>query len=150
MVCKPKAADKTVYDAEFSFRRILENQYEVPLLKIAGSTVRVSRERKFGDIESAQNYCNLMTKKFNLSPVEVVKGSSDGRYATMGGGVMTLPPFALRESVVLHELAHHYSTVSGHGEMFTAKFVELVHYAMGAEAAFILRVSFYEMGVKVA
>ncbi len=74
--------------------------------------------------------------------------------AEYGSGVLSIPPFevggawALRESVVLHELAHHLAgpNASGHGAPFRATFIrlledigkpvwaELLHLAFASEA----------------
>ena len=74
-------------------------------------------------------------------------------------GVIALPvprhgePWALRESVLLHELAHHVGESAGlcvgHGAPFPAVLLVLVEAALGAEAAFALRVAYGEERVEV-
>jgi putative metallohydrolase (TIGR04338 family) len=78
-------------------------------------------------------------------------------------GVIALPmprhgePWALRESVLLHELAHHvvelsFSTTAlrpTHGPPFPAAVLLLVRAALGEEAAFALRVAYGESNVDV-
>ena len=55
-------------------------------------------------------------------------------------------PWALRETVVLHELAHHVGHVTGraprHAAPFPALVLALVTAALGEEAAFALRVEY--------
>ena len=62
-------------------------------------------------------------------------------------------PWALRDSVVLHELAHHAGERSGraagHRPPFPALVLLLVEAVLGPEAALALRVSYGEHGVEV-
>jgi putative metallohydrolase (TIGR04338 family) len=62
-------------------------------------------------------------------------------------------PWALRQSVLLHELAHHVGELTGrsagHRPPFPALVLLLVQAALGAEAAFALRVAYGEEGVEV-
>jgi putative metallohydrolase (TIGR04338 family) len=62
----------------------------------------------------------------------------------VGGG------WAMRELVVLHELAHHLTPGDQHGSAFVATFVELVAELVGTEAAFLLRSALLDAGVAVA
>ncbi len=60
--------------------------------------------------------------------------------------------WALRELVVLHEIAHHLTGAAlkiGHGPAFTALMLELAGGVMGEEIAFLLRVSWSDLGVAV-
>ncbi|PRC61415.1 TIGR04338 family metallohydrolase, partial [Mycobacterium sp. ITM-2017-0098] len=57
--------------------------------------------------------------------------------------------WALRELVVLHEIAHHLSdTDPPHGPDFVATFCELAAAVMGAEVAFVLRMVYAKEGVR--
>ena len=62
-------------------------------------------------------------------------------------------PWALRETVLLHELAHHVGETSGtsrgHRAPFPAVLLLLVEAVLGAEAAFVLRVEYGEQRVQV-
>ena len=62
-------------------------------------------------------------------------------------------PWALRETVLLHELAHHVGETTGlsrgHRQPFPALVLLLVEAALGAEAAFALRVDYGELAVAV-
>ncbi|MCU1672314.1 MAG: family metallohydrolase, partial [Frankiales bacterium] len=74
-------------------------------------------------------------------------------------GVIALPvpahgePWALRESVLLHELAHHAGETSGrtagHLPPYPALLLLLVDAVLGAEAALALRVAYGEHAVVV-
>jgi putative metallohydrolase (TIGR04338 family) len=57
--------------------------------------------------------------------------------------------WALRELVVLHELAHHVAQADPpHGPEFVATFGELAEAVMGAEVGYLLRVVYAKEGVE--
>jgi len=57
--------------------------------------------------------------------------------------------WALRELVVLHEIAHHLSNAEPpHGHEFVATFCELAKAVMGPEVAHVLRVVYSKEGVR--
>ncbi len=57
--------------------------------------------------------------------------------------------WALRELVVLHEIAHHVSNAEPpHGHEFVATFCELAEAVMGPEVAHVLRVVYSKEGVR--
>ncbi len=59
-------------------------------------------------------------------------------------------PWALRETVLLHELAHHVAFHSDggadHGPSYVSRMLELVGQVLGPEAALALRVEYGEAG----
>ena len=61
--------------------------------------------------------------------------------------------WALRELIVLHEVAHHLDDSAGadqpaHGPRFVATFCELAEAVMGAEVSHVLRVVYSKEGVR--
>jgi putative metallohydrolase (TIGR04338 family) len=58
--------------------------------------------------------------------------------------------WALRELVVLHEVAHHLCDpdAAAHGPVFTATFCRLATAVMGPEAGHVLRVVYAKEGVR--
>ena len=57
--------------------------------------------------------------------------------------------WALRELVVLHEIAHHLCDADpAHGPEFVATFCQLTAAVMGAEVAFVLRMVYAKEGVR--
>ena len=62
-------------------------------------------------------------------------------------------PWALREAVLLHELAHHVGAATGwaraHAAPFPAVVLLLVRAVLGEEAAFALRVDYGQERVRV-
>ena len=59
--------------------------------------------------------------------------------------------WALRELVVLHELAHHFAEENEqqHGGAFVDRYITLVGEIVGSEAGFVLRAMMAESGVRI-
>lgn len=129
---------------------------------IAGSTVTLPQERKFASIESIQYYieqvCALPTIKATYPRSRVVpnvrsrRGDTKATY-TSNPPTIAIPAgsnhsrWALRETVVLHELAHHLDGKSSHGPGFRQTFLTLITLCIGPEAALVLRVAWAHEGV---
>jgi putative metallohydrolase (TIGR04338 family) len=62
----------------------------------------------------------------------------------VGGG------WAMRELVVLHELAHHLASSTDHGPRFVTMLVTLVEELVGPEAGFLLRSALVDAGASAA
>ncbi len=157
-----------VYQAEALVRRIFDRSVDFPMVAVAGSHVTLPPERKFASLESVQSYVDAVLalpwvcarwSRAGL-PVFVRSRAGQGRahYERLPG-VIAVPlhqggtAWALRELVVLHEIAHHLAPTDGevpHGPEFTGRMVELVADIVGQEAGFLLRVTLLDLGVKVA
>lgn len=149
-----------VYDVEQLFSVILDRQYEAPLINIAGSTVTVPLERRFGDLPSIQRYVDHLTLQqfpgFTWAQGQVVlvtsrRGEKAAHYQT---GSIHVPDtgsrWALRQLVILHEFAHHLATVHAqHGPLFVHALRTLLEHEMGPEAALIYTVLCQESGVRM-
>jgi len=126
-------------------------------LLVAGSRVVLPLELHFGDLDAVRAWVARLEASPGWSApplaVRARRGATRAHYEPPG--VVALPgpgaPWALRESVVVHEVAHH---VAGppltHGPHFTAAAVRVAGLAMGAEAAFVLGVRYGEAAVSVA
>lgn len=157
-----------VYGAEAQLARIIDARHDYPSLQLFGSEVVVPADRKFGDVESAQRYVDAV---LGLNWVRArwpdaahrsvsVRGRAGGRRAHYEPATATiaLPPFeqgggwALRELVVLHELAHHVTgdVQPPHGPEFVANLLVLVAELIGPEAEFLLRTTYLENGVTIS
>jgi putative metallohydrolase (TIGR04338 family) len=137
-----------------------------PLATVGGSEVLLPSELRFGSLSAASSYAE---KVLALSavvalggrlPVPELRPRRGQRSAHWEApGVIALPvprhgePWALRESVLLHELAHHVGEstglTAGHGAPFPAVLLVLVKAVLGEEAAFALRVAYGEEKVEV-
>lgn len=147
-----------MYRAENILNEMLERSHDAPTVQMYGSTFTLPIERKFASVESIQTYVdavlalNWVRKQFPraLDPVAVrVRKGQEMAYYERWNRVIAIPVinrWAMREMVVLHELAHHLSS-GGHGKEFIDAFVVLVSELMGTEAGFILRGLFYDEGV---
>ncbi|WP_280422663.1 TIGR04338 family metallohydrolase [Nocardia carnea] len=165
-----------VYDAEQLVRGVFDRAGEFGrrTVEVHGSRLTLPVERKFASVESVQQYCdrvlalNWVVAKWEraAAPIRVRAraGTVAAHYET-GRGVLAVPihgnssrrggaPWALRELVVLHEIAHHLEphpdSVAAHGPEFCGRYVELVEGVLGPEAGFLLRITLYDSGIPLA
>ena len=120
-------------------------------------------ERKFGSIDAVQRYvdrCSLWTGwvatwERAAAPVHVRERSGAGQaHYQRVGSIMAVPghragsAWALRELVILHELAHHLAPdiEIAHGGAFVDRLLTLVDGIIGPEAALLLRVTMLDVG----
>jgi putative metallohydrolase (TIGR04338 family) len=123
---------------------------------VAGSTVLLPDELRFGSLAIAQQYADHHLAGLPAVVLRPRRGEAAAHYAPPDQVALPVPPhgepWALRESVLLHELAHHvafHSTgAADHWPSYTACMLELVARVMGDEAAFALRVDYGEHGVR--
>lgn len=145
-----------------------------------GSTLVVPAERRFADIASIQRYVDLVRDRWNRSQPGVAhlrvrerRGSTKAHYEPARGdqpAVIAVPMdliagtrWAARETVVLHEFAHHLlataandspdhltaKSVSAHGGLYCATLITLYEQVLGPEAALLLRSALQAAGVNV-
>jgi putative metallohydrolase (TIGR04338 family) len=156
-----------VYDAEATLTRMIDRRHDFPVAHAFGSRVVVPEDRKFGDLDSVQRYVDAVLA------LEWVRRAAPDRAAlpvtvrARAGATMAeyefathtiaVPPhrvggrWAMRELVVLHELAHHLvgDRDVPHGPAFLARLLEFVEELVGFEAGFLLRSTFLDSGVPV-
>lgn len=153
-----------VYDAEQAVRRTLDLLAQGDgTMHMYGSTIVVPQEVKFGTLDAVQQYVdNVQATKWYRARrpqapkvrVQRRRGNSFAHYEVstiyINDTLYRRRQWAMRELVVLHELAHHTAWTEPHGPEFAAEFLWLVEHAMGPEVAWILRDAFYASGVKIA
>ncbi|MFE5878583.1 TIGR04338 family metallohydrolase [Rhodococcus sp. NPDC056506] len=155
-----------VYEAETLVRTMFDRADERGLrsVEVMGSTFTLPVERKFGSVESVQTYCdqllglNWVRETWPRATVSVsVRSRAGNAAAHYSNDVIAVPDdrdgrWALREFVVLHELAHHLgdpaSDEASHGPEFVDRYTNLVGEIIGPEAAFVLRAMFLAGGVR--
>ncbi|NKY17298.1 TIGR04338 family metallohydrolase [Tsukamurella spumae] len=130
---------------------------------VLGVPLTLPPEARFASVESVQRYADRVLGSGAVR-VRARAGSAGAHYESGGGTPVVAVPagrdgaWALRELVVLHELAHHVAASGGgpgsadgaaHGPSFTAAFVELAARVMGPEAGLALRIVYSESGVAV-
>jgi putative metallohydrolase (TIGR04338 family) len=126
--------------------------------EVAGSAVLLPEELHFGTLDAAAAYAGHQLLPYDAPTVRIRQRRGQARAHWEAPGVIALPvaehgtPWALRETVLLHELAHHLAfhldRVSDHGPAFAQRMLELVAAALGEEAALALRVDYADAGVK--
>lgn len=132
-----------VYDAEHALCDALGR--EVPF-DFFGSMLTLPLERKFGTVENVQHYVdkvlalNWVRARWDPRPIEVRerRGQDKAHYQCGTIAVPVLRTWALREEVVLHEVAHHLAN-DGHGPEFAAVLGVLLREIVGPEVGLVWR-----------
>lgn len=136
------------------------------LATVAGSSVLLPVEKRFGTLGSAQAYVALVLRRRDVltavgevppPALRLRRGVRAAHWEPPGTIALPVPrhgePWALREAVLLHELAHHVGgttgRASGHGAPFPSLVLLLVAAALGEEAVLALRVHYGEQRVDV-
>lgn len=154
-----------VYAAERMVFGLFDNVGPTRIVRLAGTEITLPVEARFASLESIRDYVDrvlalpAVAARFPRAAVPVQvrarRGAAAATYesAIVGPGVIAIPAggggWALRELVVLHELAHHLDDSAGaaHGESFRAYLVDLVTLVLGPEVGFTYRVIFGESGL---
>ena len=139
-----------VYAAEEQWSTVLDRGGSVNFF---GSKLYVTPQLRFADIASVQEYVDRVLALpgiSHLDPAPVrIRQRQGGTRAHYQDGVIAIPIQELwsgRESVVLHELAHHliWRTDTTHGAAFRTTMIAVVQSAQSVESALILRAAYQE------
>lgn len=157
-----------VYNAEHALQTMYDRTLESghPSVIIDGISLVLPPEARFGSLDSIQAYVNRVMAMpsvvaqlgQDVPPAITVrerKGHSAAHYEGYGphGGTIAVHTgkknWAMRELVVLHEMAHHFSRSSdtAHGPEFADALITLLELVMGPQAALALRLIFDQCGV---
>ncbi len=156
-----------VYAAEEFVRTLFDRaaQHRSRAIEFFGTQLTLPPEARFGSIDSVQRYIDDVLALPALTARWAQKGKLQVRprraataahYENRSGtGVIAVPDrntadWAMRELVLLHEIAHHLDESGGpaHGPGFVATFCELASLVMGAEVGHVLRVVYTKEGVR--
>jgi len=154
-----------VYAAEEFVRTLFDRAGERGnrSIEFFGASLTLPPEAKFGSLEAVQRYVDdvlshpaVRRRWPGLEPVTVRgrRGATAAHYALDGSAATIAVPdrhttWALRELVVLHEIAHHVCRREpAHGPEFVAEFGELAELVMGPEVSHVLRVVYAKEGVR--
>lgn len=156
-----------VYEAEHLVHRIFDRAVEFPVVEVAGSHLTLPVERKFAAIADIQRYVDAVLAlrwigeawpRRAAVPVTVQErtGAAQATYLR-DRCVMAVPAhrsgsaWALRELVILHELAHHLADdrEPHHGPGFVDRLITLVDGIVGPEAALLIRITMLDQGVRI-
>jgi putative metallohydrolase (TIGR04338 family) len=155
-----------VYAAEEFIRTLFDRAAEhgTPAIDFFGTQLTLPPEGRFGSVQSVQRYVDdvLALPAVQqcwpaVSPLRVRsrRAATAAHYEKRdGAGVIAVPDrdtadWAMRELVVLHEVAHHLSQVQPpHGPEFVATICTLTELVMGPELGHVLRVVYAKEGVQ--
>ena len=149
------------YEVEDRWSTLLDNG---GALDFFGSRITMPVQRRFGTVAAMQTYVDwvlalpAVIEHFGALPPVVVReraGQSKAHYdpATSTIAIPLDARWAARESVLLHEVAHHVmarGTSAWHGSEYAAVMLELVTCALGPEAALVLRTGYEDAGIRTA
>lgn len=151
-----------LYETEFMLRNMMKFATD------NGSVIRVDGigeltlppEYRFGDLDSVQSYVDRVLAIEGLHgdypnlperiTVRQRKGLGKAHYSySRGDGEMAVPmsTWALREVVILHEIAHALAPGHKHGGPFVAAYVDLVGRVMGPEVGLLAMVTYDRAGL---
>jgi putative metallohydrolase (TIGR04338 family) len=154
-----------VYAAEEFVRTLFDRAAEHGnrSVEFFGTSLTLPPEGRFGSVDGVQRYVDdvfalgsVRVRWPNVAPLMVRprRGVMAAHYERGDDGAVIAVPerqttWALRELVVLHEIAHHLcDAVPPHGPEFVATFCELAEAVMGPEVAHVLRVVYAKEGVR--
>lgn len=155
-----------VYAAEEFVRTMFDRAAEhgSPMVEFFGTQLTLPPEGRFASVTSVQRYVDnvlalpaVRQQWPAVQPLRVRarKAATAAHYENRDGkGTIAVPDrdtadWAMRELVVLHELAHHLCQVPPpHGPEFVATNCTLTELVMGPELGHVLRVVYAKEGVR--
>ncbi|BBX47495.1 TIGR04338 family metallohydrolase [Mycobacterium cookii] len=155
-----------VYAAEEFVRTLFDRAAEHGSrgIEFFGAQLTLPPEARFGSVASVQRYVDdvltlpaVRREWPAVAPVTVRarRAASAAHYENRDGtGVIAVPDlatadWAMRELVVLHEIAHHLCHAAPpHGPQFVATLCTLAELVMGPEIGHVLRVVYTKEGVR--
>ena len=148
-----------VYAAEEFVRTLFDRvaEHGNRVVDFFGTQLTLPPEGRFATAAAVQRYVDDVLAHVGTDrplTVRARRGATAAHYERGDDGATIAVPdsrtsWALRELVVLHEIAHHLSDAEPpHGPEFVATFCELADAVMGPEVAHILRVVYAKEGVR--
>lgn len=162
-----------VYAAEGFVRTLFDRaaQHGSRAIDFFGDQITLPPEARFASVESVQRYVDdvlalpsvaaqwpgagAIRVRPRRSATAAHYENASGENPSGGAAVIAVPDrtradWAMRELVVLHEVAHHLCAGPGpaHGPGFVTTFCELTATVMGPEAGHVLRVVYAKEGVR--
>jgi putative metallohydrolase (TIGR04338 family) len=155
----------SVYAAEQFVRTLFDRAAEHgnPVVDFFGAQLTLPPEGRFASVAAVQRYADEVlalptvgARWPDVGPLRVRarRGVTAAHYERTGDTATIAVPerhttWALRELVVLHEIAHHLCRVEpAHGPEFVATFCALTEMVMAPEVAHVLRVVYAKEGVR--
>ena len=138
-------------------------QHGTRAVEFFGAPLTLPPEARFASVAAVRRYVEdvlalpAVRARWPVRPLTVRarRGSTAAHYEHDGGiGVIAVPDlgtadWAMRELVVLHEVAHHLcDTRPPHGPEFVETLCALAELVMGPEVGYVLRVVYAKQGVR--
>lgn len=147
-----------VYAAEEFVRTLFDRTDGRGSLDFFGTALTLPPEARFGSVDAVRRYVEdvlalpAVRQRWPAAGTCAVRSRRGVTAAHYEPGVIAVPDgqsrWALRELVVLHELAHHLAgDGEPHGPGFVGTMTELTGWVMGPEAQHVLRVIYAKEGV---
>jgi putative metallohydrolase (TIGR04338 family) len=153
-----------VYAAEEFVRTLFDraSEHSSRAIDFFGTQLTLPPEGRFGSVPAVQRYVDTVLahpavrERWPSAAALKVRArrSVSGAHYELRDDIATIAVperhsrWALRELVVLHEIAHHLSQAEpAHGPGFVAAFCELAGLVMGPEAEHVLRVVYLKEGL---
>jgi putative metallohydrolase (TIGR04338 family) len=156
-----------VYAAESLVCRVFDRAAETDnrAVELHGSMITLPIERRFASVASMQTYVDRALalrwvraewpRAATPVTVRARKGQARAHYEP-ATATIAIPPYehnrswAMRELVLLHELAHHLTSgaVPPHGPEFVESYLTLAAELVGPEAGLLLWTTMHETGVR--
>jgi putative metallohydrolase (TIGR04338 family) len=155
-----------VYAAEEFIRTLFDRAAEhgTRSVDFFGAQLTLPPEARFASVQAVQRYVNEVLAlpavrqrwpRTGSLAVRPRRAATAAHYENRdGAGVIAVPDlatagWAMRELVVLHEIAHHLCDAPPpHGSQYVATFCTLAELVMGPELGHILRVVYAKEGVR--
>jgi putative metallohydrolase (TIGR04338 family) len=155
-----------VYAAEEFVRTLFDRAAEhgSRSVEFFGAQLTLPPEARFGSVPSVQRYVDdvlalpaVRRRWPSVAPlmVRARRASTAAHYENRDGkGIIAVPDlatadWAMRELVVLHEIAHHLCDAQPpHGPQYVATLCTLAELVMGPEVGHVLRVVYAKEGVR--
>ena len=155
-----------VYAAEEFVRTLFDRvaEHGSSSVEFFGAQLTLPPEARFGSLAAVQRYVDdvlalpaVRRQWPKVAPLRVRarRASTAAHYENRNGaGVIAVPDlatadWAMRELVVLHEIAHHLCDVQPpHGSEYVTTLCTLAELVMGPEAGHVLRVVYAKEGVR--
>jgi putative metallohydrolase (TIGR04338 family) len=155
-----------VYAAEEFVRTLFDRaaEHDSSVVDFFGTQLTLPPEARFGSVAAAQRYVDqvlalpaVRERWSEVSPLKVRprRAATAAHYENRdGAGVIAVPDrdtadWALRELVMLHEVAHHLcQTQPAHGPEFVDTICTVAELVMGPELGHVLRVVYAKEGVR--
>lgn len=147
---------QAVYQAEDQWSSILDRGGHVDFF---GSSLVAPVQMRFGTIEHVRVFVDSVCRLVDVPEVRVRhrRGGMRAHFEVVDGepiiAIPTDQPWSMRESVVLHEIAHHVCVHTrdntSHDGHFTGTMLMLVRERLGPEAELLLRTGYQAAGASL-